>query len=67
MHLTGLIMTGVFVYLFHLPWLAFKRLVDKEDYPAAAEKLSLIRKLVSANLALGLLTVAVGASGRYWG
>ncbi len=67
MHLTGLIMAGLFFYLFHLPWLAFKRLVDQEDYPAAADKLGLIRKLVGANLALGLLTVAVGASGRYWG
>ena len=67
MHLTGLLMVVLFVYLFHLPWLAYKRLIDEEDYAGAAGRLNLIRKIVGANLALGLLTVAIGASGRYWG
>jgi uncharacterized membrane protein len=67
MHLTGLIMAALFLYLFHVPWLAFKRAVDAADYPTAAARLATIRRLVGANLALGLLTVAIGASGRYWG
>lgn len=67
MHMTGLIMVALFLYLFHLPWLTFKRLVDEENYKEAAGKLGLIRNIVGANLALGLLTVAIGASGRYWG
>ncbi|MEM8951695.1 MAG: CopD family protein [Pseudomonadota bacterium] len=67
MHLTGLIMVALFLYLFHVPWLAFKRAVDKEDVAVAAKQLARIRQVVGANLALGLLTVAIGSSGRYWG
>ncbi len=67
MHLTGLIMAALFVFLYYVPWTAFRQAVDKEDLPTAAARLGTIRKIVGANLALGLLTVALGASGRYWG
>jgi uncharacterized membrane protein len=67
MHLTGLIMAALFVYLYYVPWPAYRQTADKEDYPTAATHLATIRKIVGANLALGLLTVAMGASGRYWG
>ena len=66
MHLTGLIMIALFLYLFHVPWPAFRKAVDQEDVAVAASKLATIRMIVGANLALGLLTVAIGASGRYW-
>ena len=67
MQLTGLAMMALFVFLFHMPWLAFKRSVDKQDFAKAASHLNVIRKIVGTNLVLGLLTVAIGASGRYWG
>lgn len=67
MHLTGLIMVALFVYLFHVPWLALKRAVDQEDVALAARHLARIRQIVGTNLVLGLATVAMGASGRYWG
>ena len=67
MHLTGLIMTALFLYLFHVPWLAFRRAVDREDVAAAAARLATIRMIVGTNLVLGLLAVAIGSSGRYWG
>ncbi len=67
MHLTGLIMIALFIYLYYIPWPAYRRSVDEEDYSAAAARLATIRKIIGANLALGLLTVAIGASGRYWG
>ncbi|MEZ5932860.1 MAG: CopD family protein [Alphaproteobacteria bacterium] len=67
MHLTGWIMVALFLYLFHVPWLAFKRAVDRQDLAVAAARLGIIRKIVGTNLALGLLTAAIGASGRYWG
>lgn len=66
MHLTGLLMVAIFLYLFHVPWPAFRQSVDKKDFADAATRLALIRKVVGMNLALGLLTVAIGASGRYW-
>jgi uncharacterized membrane protein len=34
---------------------------------AAGSQLATIRLMVGINLVLGLITVAVGASGRYWG
>ena len=34
---------------------------------AAGRPLATVRLVVASNLALGLLTVAIGASGRYWG
>jgi uncharacterized membrane protein len=67
MHPTGWIMILLFLYLFHVPWLAFRRAVDQQDLPAAAARLAVIRRIVAVNLALGLLTAAIGASGRYWG
>ncbi|MEX2642677.1 MAG: CopD family protein [Acetobacterales bacterium] len=66
MHLTGLIMVLLFVGLFHAPWLKFKRAVDAGETETAAKHLDRIRVIVLANLWLGLFTVAVGASGRFW-
>ena len=66
MHLTGWIMIALFGVLFHVPWIAFLRAVDKEDVATAAAKLATIRKIVLTNLVLGLLTVAIASSGRYW-
>ena len=66
MHLTGLIMIGLFIYLYYAPWPAFRDAVDRDDLAVAAAKLAVIRKIVGTNLVLGLLTVALGASGRYW-
>ena len=66
MHLTGWIMIVLYAVLYHLPWIAFKRAVEAEDVAVAAAKLATIRKIVATNLALGLLTIAIGSSGRYW-
>ena len=37
------------------------------DNAAAAAQLNQIRIIVTVNLVLGLITVAIGSSGRYWG
>lgn len=66
MHLTGWIMIALFGVLFHVPWIAFLRAVDREDVATAASKLATIRMIVLTNLILGLLTVAIASSGRYW-
>ncbi|MEL6964633.1 MAG: CopD family protein [Pseudomonadota bacterium] len=66
MHLTGWIMIALFGVLFHVPWIAFLRAVDREDVATAATKLATIRMIVLTNLVLGLVTVAVASSGRYW-
>jgi len=66
MHLTGWIMIALYGVLFHVPWIAFLRAVDREDVSTAATKLATIRMIVLTNLVLGLVTVAVASSGRYW-
>jgi uncharacterized membrane protein len=67
MQMIGWLMIALFVWLFHGPWLAFKRAVDAEDWPSASARLNRIRQIIAVNLPLGLLVVVIGASGRYWG
>jgi uncharacterized membrane protein len=63
----GWIMIVLFAWLFHGPWLAFKRAVDAQDWPSAGARLERIRQIISINLPLGLIVVLIGASGRFWG
>ena len=67
MQTLGLLMVALFVGLFHGPWLKFKRAVDAKDYATAAVQLNRIRQIIMINMPLGLLVVAIGGSGRFWG
>lgn len=67
MQLFGWAMIGLFFWLFHGPWLAFKRAVDAQDWPGAAKSLDQIRQIIAVNMPLGMLIIIIGASGRYWG
>jgi uncharacterized membrane protein len=62
----GLVMVALFAWLFHGPWLAFKRAVDAQEWPKAAASLNLIRQIIMINLPLGLIVVVIGGTGRYW-
>ena len=64
---TGIVMILAFAHLYFAPWRRFQRAVDAADWPAAGAQLGQIRHIVLFNLVLGLITVVVGASGRYWG
>jgi uncharacterized membrane protein len=63
----GIIMMLLFFHLYFAPWRRFRAALARQDHAAAAAQLIQIRWIVTANLLLGLLTVAVGSSGRYWG
>lgn len=67
MHLIGLVMMALFAHLYFGPWRRMQRALDRGDHPAAAAELVRIRMIVAINLGLGLITAAIGASGRYWG
>jgi uncharacterized membrane protein len=67
MNLTGLIMVALFLHLYYAPWRRMRQALDAGDNPEAAKQLSQIRRFVAINLTLGLITCAIGASGRYWG
>jgi len=62
----GWVMVVLYLWLFHGPWLKFKRAVDAADWPVAAAQLNRIRQIIMVNLPLGLIVVVIGASGRYW-
>ena len=62
----GLIMMAIYLHLFFAPWRRFGTAVDQGVWPQAAQNLNQIRVLVAINLALGIITIAIGASGRYW-
>ncbi len=63
----GIVMMLLFFHLYFAPWRRFRAAVGRQDYPSAAGQLNQIRVIVTINLILGLITIAVGSSGRYWG
>ena len=67
MEALGVIMMLAFAHLYFAPWQRFRRAIDGDDFPAAAAQLNQIRRIVEFNLALGLIVVVIGATGRYWG
>ena len=63
----GIIMMLAFFHLYFAPWRRFCAALERQDYPNAARQLDQIRWIVTLNLVLGLLTVVIASSGRYWG
>lgn len=63
----GIVMMLAFGHLFFGPWRRMRQALDRSDFPAGAIALNQIRMIVVFNLYLGLIVVAVGATGRYWG
>lgn len=66
MMLIGIVMMLLFLHLFFAPWKRFRVAMSAGDNAAAAAQLNQIRIIVMVNLILGLVTVAIGSSGRYW-
>ena len=66
MQATGILMMLLFLYLYFAPWRRFSRAVETGVLQDAAASLNQIRRIVATNLVLGLVTVAAGASGRFW-
>jgi uncharacterized membrane protein len=63
----GIIMILIFLHLYFAPWRRFRAAIAAGNNAVAAAQLNQIRYLVLANLILGLINVAIGGSGRYWG
>jgi len=67
MLLLGLVMVGIFGYVFFACYVPLSLHVAKERWKEAGSVLSKIRHLVAVNLVLGLITVAVASTGILWG
>ena len=66
MQAIGIVMMLLFAYLYFVPWRRFSAAVDGGHSPEAVKQLNQIRRIVATNLVLGILTIVVGASGRFW-
>ncbi len=65
MHLLGWIMVAAFLALFFGPYPGFKRATADGEWTVARSKLTAMRRIILFNLVVAILTVAVGAGGRY--
>jgi uncharacterized membrane protein len=63
---TGLLMVALYLHLFFAPWRRFRTAVDAGNLPEGGRQLNQIRRIVAINLILGLITVVIGSTGRYW-
>jgi uncharacterized membrane protein len=61
----GLAMMAIFLYVFFAPYQRLKRSVAAQDWSQGLGHLARIRRLVGTNTLLGILTILVGAGGRY--
>jgi uncharacterized membrane protein len=62
----GILMMLLFLHLFFASWRRFGDAVKGQHFREAAKQLAKIRRVVATNLVLGLVTIVVGASGRFW-
>ncbi len=62
----GILMMLLYLHLVSAPWRRFRAALDSSSFPEAAKHLHQIRQIVAINLALGVLTIIAGGTGRYW-
>jgi len=55
----GVVMILIFLHVFFGPYRRLKAAVAARDFPGAGKRLAQIRGLIAANLALGLIIIAV--------
>lgn len=65
MHLLGLIMIALFIFLYYSPYRTLKACVAKELWAEAGVALNRVRQIVLINLIIGLILVVAVYSGRY--
>ena len=63
----GILMMLLFFHLYFAPWRRFRAAVARQDWAEAGRQLAQIRTIVTVNLVLGIIVIAIGSSGRYWG
>ena len=67
MHGLAWLMSALFAYVYFRPFRRLGRCLDQGDMGAAAAALAEVRRVVGANLVLGLGLVAVASGGRFLG
>ncbi|MGB0575427.1 MAG: CopD family protein [Alphaproteobacteria bacterium] len=67
MHGLGWLMIALYLHLWFAPYARLKKALAENNVPEAGNNLNQIRIIVTTNLWLGLLNVALGVLGRYLG
>ncbi len=67
MMMFGIVMMLIYLHLTFAPFKRLRAAVERGAFPEAGKALSQIRMLVGINTTIGLVTVIVGGTGRYWG
>ena len=62
---TGLLMIGIFLFIYFRPYRRMGDALAAADLPVAAAEMALIRRLIGINLILGLLTSLLATIGPY--
>ncbi|MEK7989403.1 MAG: CopD family protein [Thiotrichaceae bacterium] len=62
----GLVMIGLFSYLFFVPYRQFRQAVNIQNFPLAGEQLARMRFIITTNLSLGLMTTIIATGGKYF-
>jgi uncharacterized membrane protein len=62
----GIVMMLIFLHVFFAPFKRLKQAVAAADWAAGGRHLAQIRVLVGINLLLGVVTIAIGAGGRFF-
>jgi len=65
MHGLGLLMIAIYLYVYFVPFKKLKQAVEAQAWPQGKAHIDRIRDMVGINMLLGVLTIAVGAGGRY--
>lgn len=65
MNALGLVMAALFVFLWFGPRRRLDRAVTAADWPAARAALDRVRRVVTVNIALGVVVVAIATGGRW--
>lgn len=65
MHALGLLMIAIYVYVYFVPFQKLKKAVASQAWPEGKPHIDRIRDMVGINTILGVITIAVGAGGRY--
>lgn len=59
----GIVMMLIFCHIFFAPFMRLKRTTTQQDWDRASRALGQVRRLVSINLLLGIVTLIIGTVG----
>ena len=66
MSAVGLVMIGLFVFLYLVPFRAMLAALGRDDFKEAGHRLALIRAIVATNLVLGIAVTVVAVAGKFF-